>query len=203
MTTKNNNFAPLYGLILAGGQSSRMAQDKAMMQYHGKPQMEVCYDLLHPLCEATYISARSGQRADVAIKHLPHLFDTFEEAGPMAGILTAMQEHRHAAWLVVACDLPFLDTTTLEYLIANRNPQQLATCYQSSSCEFPEPLCAIYEPAIVSKLLENLQEGKRCPRKVLINSPVKMLQQLQSNSLDNANTPTDFEEAKRQLEQEA
>ena len=54
---------------------------------------------------------------------------------------------RIKAWLVLACDLPFLDRATLQHLIAQRASARLATAYRSSSDGQPEPLCAIFEPA--------------------------------------------------------
>ena len=54
--------APLFGLVLAGGASTRMQQDKAALAYHGKPQLNWAYDLLADLCAATFISVRPDQR---------------------------------------------------------------------------------------------------------------------------------------------
>ena len=67
--------------------------------------------------------------------------------GPIAGIIAAQAQFPDAAWLVVACDLPQLDDTTLEDLKSRRDPRRLATAFLSDVDGMPEPLCAIYEPA--------------------------------------------------------
>ena len=53
--------APLYGLVLAGGRSTRMGQDKSLISYHGKAQREYMADLLGQWCSRTFISCRGDQ----------------------------------------------------------------------------------------------------------------------------------------------
>ena len=115
----------------------------------------------------------------------------------MGGILSAMQAHPGAAWLVVTCDLPFLDKESIQYLISHRNPYRFASCFKSSTSEFPEPLCAIYEPKIKMRLLQYLALGYRCPRKVLINTPTQVLKQIKENALNNINFKDEYNEARR------
>lgn len=55
-------MTPLYGLVLAGGVSARMGQDKAELSYHGAPQLQVAYETLSPLVERCFVSVRPAQR---------------------------------------------------------------------------------------------------------------------------------------------
>ena len=48
------------GLVIAGGKSTRMQQDKAMIQYHGMPQYQYVYNILQPFCSETFISLHAG-----------------------------------------------------------------------------------------------------------------------------------------------
>ena len=164
----------LFGLILAGGASTRMQRDKAALQYHGKSQLEWAFELVSQVCAATFVSIRPDQRNDAARAPFPQIVDREPGAGPLAGISAALQEHPKAAWLVVACDLPFLTEDTLRHLIANRDPQRLATAYRSAHDGLPEPLCAVWEPAAREPALAHLANGKQCPRKFLINSDVEL-----------------------------
>ena len=193
---------PLYGLVLAGGPSSRMESDKALLDYYGKPQAEICYELLSSRCESTFISSRSNQWSDEALNRLPRIHDTFLGIGPMGGILSAMQKFPSAAWLVIACDLPFLDQGTLDYLLANRGPYKMATCFQSAKNEFPEPLCTIYEPKAFPRLLQFLGMGYLSPGKVLMHSPIKLVKQRNANSLENINTREEYLKARKEIERE-
>lgn len=186
---------PLYGLVLAGGKSVRMKRDKSSLMYHGRPQSGHCFDLLSRHCEKVFLSNREEQAQSVDHRDLPQIHDTFLDIGPLGGILSAMASHRGAAWLVVACDLPFVTAATIEALIRQRDPFKMATAYQSSHDGLPEPLCAIYEPKGYARLVQFLGNGCTCPRKILINSRIRLLQQDDLSSLDNVNDPQEYEKA--------
>jgi len=183
----------LFGLVLAGGRSARMGRDKALLTYgDGRPQAVVAYELLQEFCGRVYLSVRTRRET---LSQWPQLVDRYDEIGPMAGILTALDEHREAAWLVVACDLPFLNRETLRQLLAARDPQRIATAFRSAHDGLPEPLCAIYEPAARARLLEFVTHGLHCPRKALINSPVHLVELANHRALDNVNDPLEYERA--------
>ena len=177
-----------------------MGFDKGTVNWFGKEQRYFLADLLQPLSTEVFISCREDQRANITNGY-PVLTDTFTNLGPYGAILSAFREQPDSAWLVIACDLPLLDSETLEYLVANRDPSKLATAYQSPDNEFPEPLIAIWEPKSYHQLLSFLSLGYSCPRKVLINSDVKLLQAQNPESLTNVNTPEDLEKVKRMLHQ--
>ncbi|HEY8240069.1 MAG TPA: NTP transferase domain-containing protein [Kiritimatiellia bacterium] len=185
------NSSKLYGLVLAGGRSKRMGQDKALMVLQGRPQLDVCVELLGTVCERVFVSTRPDQADEPGRKKHPQIVDAFGEIGPMGGILSAMAEHPGWAWLVVACDLPRLDASTLRHLIAHRNVSRLATAYRGHE-NLPEPLCAIYEPAYFERLKEFLDQGIQCPRKAMIRSDVELLELPDPRVLENVNTPGDF-----------
>ena len=100
---------------------------------------------------------------------------------------------------MVACDLPLLDKTTLEYLVENRNLSQTATTFRSPVNKFPEPLVTIWEPRGYPVLLNFLAQGYSCPRKALINSPIEMLEVSNAAALRNVNTPEELEEIMGQI----
>ena len=98
--------APLYGLVLAGGASTRMQRDKAALLYHDRPQLDWTYDLLSEVCERVFVSVRQDQVEDEVRNRFPKIVDRLRDKGPIAGIAAAQAEVPEAAWLVVACDLP-------------------------------------------------------------------------------------------------
>lgn len=186
---------PLNGLVLTGGRSSRMGEDKGALAYHGRSQTEFCYELLSSFCDQTFISLRSEQGAEAPYARFPQIHDTLLGYGPIGGIISAQKAHPDAAWLVLACDLPYVSRGTIENLVANRNPYKLATAYVSANDGFPEPLCAIYEPKSIFRLINFLALGYHCPRKVLINSDTWLLDLPESAALDNVNTPEERDRA--------
>jgi molybdopterin-guanine dinucleotide biosynthesis protein A len=190
---------PLFGLVLTGGRSSRMKTDKALLEYHGRPQAMVIYDLLLEVCERVYVSSRKDQWQQGLLSKLPEIHDMFLGLGPLSGILSAMQTHPQAAWLVVACDLPYVNRGTIETLVKNRNPFKMATCFKSALSHLPEPLCSLHEPKIRTRLLENLGMGNLSPRDIFMNSPVKTVDQTECENLENVNSEEEYKKAKSKL----
>lgn len=183
---------PVYGLVLTGGASRRMGQDKAALVYHEKPQADRAAELLQTVCTQVFVSCRADQAEAVGRRGHAQIHDQFLGLGPLSGILSAMTAHPEAAWLVVACDLPRLDAALLQTLAAGRRPWSFATAFAGSD-GFPEPLCTIYEPKARSRLLQFLAMDYDCPRKMLINSPVQLLTPPDPEALVNANEPADRE----------
>jgi molybdopterin-guanine dinucleotide biosynthesis protein A len=187
-----SSASDVYGLVLSGGASRRMQHDKALIDYHGQPQLRWTYRLLSLVLQRVFISVRANQRDEPVRRDLPQIVDAFDDAGPAAGILSAQALYPKAAWLVVACDLPRLDAETLQHLLRARDPQREATAFISSHDGLPEPLCALWEPASHGKLLERVQAGRSCPRKALIQGDTQLLQPLSALALDNINTPEEL-----------
>ena len=193
------SLPPLRGLVLAGGQSQRMQTDKGRLSYHGLEQREYAARLLATVCTDVHVSCRPDQVATLPTGLLP-LPDRFLDLGPMGGILSAFQLDPNAAWLVVACDLPFLSKATLRHLAAHRNGAKMATAFQSPENEFPEPLITIWEPRGYGTLLRFLGLGYSCPRKALINSDIELLAAPDPNELRNVNTPEEAAIARQELD---
>ncbi len=194
----SSEIAPLYGLILSGGKSQRMGQDKGALQYHGIEQREYEARLASQFCNQTFISCRM-QQDELIESSFEKLYDRFDGLGPYGGILSAFQQHPNAAWLTLACDLPYLAKDSLALLVKGRNPSKLATCFYNPETEFPEPLITIWEPRAYPVLLEFLSQGFSCPRKVLINTDVEILEMPDIAQMKNANTDVDREEAMNYL----
>ncbi len=188
---------PIFGLVLTGGKSTRMKKDKSSLKFHNKPQAICAFELLLPLCEKVFISRRKGQKMVARESKLPHIYDLkkLSDRGPLSGILSAMAKFPKAAWLILACDLPFVDDKTLRHLLRYRDSTKIATAYKSRFNDLPEPLCAIYEPKAQRRLLTFFAKGITCPRKILINSKVRLLKLKNKKALDNINTPEEYQKA--------
>jgi molybdenum cofactor guanylyltransferase len=187
--------APVYGLILAGGSSTRMHKDKAALQYQGKSQLDRAFDLAGRHVDKVFVSVRANQAADPTRAQRPLILDSVEGEGPIVGIRSALAAHPHVAWLVLACDLPFLSDTALSQLLRQRDPTALATAFRSTHDGLPEPLCAIWEPAAAAALAVYQADGGRCPRKFLIRHAAPLLEPLDRHALDNVNTPEEYTQA--------
>ncbi len=187
-------IAPVQGLVLAGGESVRMGTDKGLLNFYGKNQREVVIDLLKRNHLKTYLSVREEQEIEIENK----ITDKFIGLGPFGAICSAFQENPDVAWLVIATDLPFVNDAIIQKLLKHRNPSKAATAIKGKSKQFPEPLITIWEPKSYTLLLNYLAQGYSCPRKVLINSDVEIVE-VDDEFIRNINSPEDFKAAHKEI----
>lgn len=195
--------APVYGLILAGGASSRMHRDKAALLYRGRTQLNRAFDLASAHVDRVFVSVRANQADEPIRSEKPLIVDLAglaETQGPIVGIRSAMAAHPDAAWLVIACDLPFLSDAALEQLLKERDSSVLATAFRSAHDGLPEPLCAIWEPTAATALAAYQREGGRGPREFLRRYPASLIKPHDRQALDNVNTPEEYTLAQAELE---
>ncbi len=182
----------IYGLVLAGGRSKRMGRDKALIRVDGETQLSRALHLLDSFVERVFVSTRVDQQDEPERRKYHQIVDRYENLGPIAGILSALQEHSDVGWLILACDLPTIDETTIRFLLENKSTDHPFSAYKSSHDGLPEPLCAYYAAGTGSIIQPLIDDGIICPRKVLIRSDTHLLDQPNPAALDNINTPQDL-----------
>ena len=185
-------IAAVKGLVLVGGKSTRMGQDKSNLDYFGKPQKIVAKQLLESNNLETFYSVQNASEYD------DEIHDKFLNLGPFGGICSAFQKDPNAAWFVLATDVPFVNDQIIKLLLNQRNPGKIATAIKGKGKDFPEPLITIYEPKAYPILLQYLAQGYSCPRKALINSEVEIVE-VDDDFIRNVNTPVDFTNAKNEI----
>jgi molybdopterin-guanine dinucleotide biosynthesis protein A len=172
-----------------------MGQDKAQLKRGGQSQLAYVVELLQGFLERVFVSARAEQQSEQERSRYEQILDRYQDLGPLAGILSAMEAHPHADWLVVACDLPNLDAQTISHLLENRAEDRPFSSYISSHDGLPEPLCAIYSAGGAAILRGFVADGIKCPRKILMRSDTLLLDQPNPRALDNVNTPDDLRDS--------
>lgn len=175
-----------------------MGRDKAALEYPGGRQLEAAHALVSRHVAHAWVSVRAAQAADPVRSALPRIVDGDTGQGPIAGIIAAQSAHPGAAWLVVACDLPFLDDATLAHLLAHRGRAPV-TAYRSAHDGLPEPLCAVYEPGTREAILAFVANGRHCPRKFILSLGIALLELPEAGALDNVNTPEEYAGARARL----
>ncbi len=185
----------LNGLVLAGGRSRRMGNDKAHLRHGDDTQLAFAVRLLEACVPRVFVSTRAEQADDPERARFALIVDRYDDLGPVAGILSAMDSDPQAAWLVLACDLPNVTAATLAALLAARDPARPFTAFRSSVDDLPEPLCAVYEPAARPLLDDYVAAGIACPRKIMIRADTRLVVQPDPRALHNVNTPADLEDS--------
>ena len=170
-----------------------MGTDKALLMRDGQSQLAYAVELLKCCVDEVFVSTRPDQREEGERARYNQIVDQYENIGPVAGILTALEGYPDVDWLVVACDLPNIDKATIEALLAQRRSSQPFIAYRSSHDGLPEPLCAVYRSGCTEIVRRSVEGEINCPRKILIRSETLLLDQPDPRSLDNVNTPDDLQ----------
>lgn len=190
---------PLRGLVLAGGQSLRMGEDKASLVVGGRTLLEGSVELLQQLVISVHVGIRADQATDQLRRRFAVLIDEPGLAGPAAALAAAWQHDPACAWLVLACDMPGVERGGLDVLIAARDPARGGTAWRGTAGDLPEPLCAIWEPATLARLAavareagNGLQSQTLSPRALLADADPLLLNPARPGALNSLNTPADL-----------
>jgi molybdopterin-guanine dinucleotide biosynthesis protein A len=195
----NENVA---GFVLAGGRSSRMGRDKALLEIGGVTLIVRAVTLVRSvLDEPTVIASKAGNES----LGLRMVADDFPGYGPLAGIATALHISKTPWNLVIACDLPYLTKPWLEYLI-ERALKSEADAVVPMNVRGPEPLCAMYHKNAEQRIRTGVEGGIRKVTDSFANLHVEHVEPdewkaFASGGLlfKNVNSPADYKEAKTRL----
>jgi len=190
----------LYGLVLAGGESVRLGEDKALARIHeGISQLDWSLRALSPFCRAVWVAARDARRArELALEEQGTVYDEPEVPGPMAGVMAGLRRAQGGGLFVLACDMPFVDPAQLLQLKSRREQSAHATCFRGSDGK-PDPMCAIYEERSLRALQEWVSRRQYSLRDFLQGVKVETVTPADCEWLASVNTPEDLERARNFL----
>jgi len=178
-------------IILAGGSSRRMGQDKSMLLIKGKPIIELIRDQLRPLFgQRIIISANDPVR--YAFLGLPVVTDESAGQGPLMGIACGLRASPCDVNLVIACDIPRIDAALVNQLI-DRIGENDVMLPRTAGGNF-EPLFAVYRKSILPLIDAALRRGIRRIIDVFDGARVGILAIDDAPWLRNLNTPADYRE---------
>ena len=196
-------------LILAGGRSTRMGQDKAWLLLDGQPLVERVVRRVLPLASELIISTNAPDRFDELARVLPVpvrlVADLYPQVGPFAGLHAGLAAAANELVLALATDLPFVNLDLLRYLIG------LAAGYDAVVPLTPgpnpgrpelEPLHALYRRTCLPAIERHLAAGDRRVVSFLADVRVRAVPPEEIVRFDpdcrsffNVNTPEEWEEA--------
>ena len=171
------------GYVLAGGRSSRMGQDKALLPFRGLVLAEAV---------ARQVELAAGNVTLVGHPDLGGIPDLYPGEGPLGGILTALH-HTSTDWnLIVACDLPGVTAGFLEWLLSETGSAQAPALLPYSAGGRAEPLCAAYHRHILPGLESAFASGVRKVTAALEGLGAMRLDVSEEAIFQNVNTPEDW-----------
>jgi len=142
-----------YAIIFAGGKSSRMGEDKALLPFGGYPTLtEFQYARLGTLFQKVYISAKDNKfDFDCTV-----IKDTYKESSPLVGIISVFETLNVEEVFILSVDAPFVNRDTMEKLVAHNENGLDAIVAQSPSGV--QPLCGLYKKSVLPLAYEQLEK---------------------------------------------
>jgi len=201
----------LCGVVMCGGKSSRMEQDKGLLLQNNKTWASMAAQKLKPFVSEVYFSINLSQFATYSqVFEISKLIpDRFDVHGPLGGLLSAHQKLESMNLLIIACDMIDIKPITIENLVYHFNKYQKPlshlekvwgdtseACVYKNKTEF-EPLLGIYTAKGLDKLIELITQNKLQKHSMkhtleLLNSSEILIQDSQMAEFKNYNTQNDI-----------
>lgn len=192
-------------IILAGGRSSRMGTDKALLPLTNTPHSTFLAHLaatLSSLCDELLLVARDEEQAarySVAVAGIRIVTDKVPDYGPLMGIYSGLSAMQAARALIVAVDMPFVQPAIVSLLLTRASTLAITVPVVNT---VPQVLCAVYPRALLPQIETSIAQGRRDPRSLLASAPVQYIDEAQLRAVDpqlrsfiNVNTPEEWRES--------
>jgi len=192
----------IYGLVVCGGQSTRMGTDKSLLDYHGSPQRYYLYDLLQPFCEAVFLSCNEQQAAGIpdtcnVITDRP----VYHNTGPMAALLSAFDRFPDKTFIVLACDYPFFTPEEIKQLAHAAKQDITAAAFCHHDNDIYEPLLAAYHPEAGVLIKQAFDRQQYSLQRLLRDMHAVKLFAGADRAIQSVDTPEDYRDAARETKQ--
>lgn len=191
--------APLSAIVLAGGASRRLGQDKAALVFGGRPLLQRTVECLAGLCDEIIVAGGSRPANPLPV-HVRFIPDQLPGRGPLAGIQSGLRVISTDRALTVACDMPFLNPALLTFMAGMpRDYQALVPEWAGQR----HPLHAIYARSCLPAIDSVLSEGLNAVDEILPRVQLRIVPEAEIAALDprglslfNLNEPQDLDTAR-------
>jgi molybdenum cofactor guanylyltransferase len=181
-------------IVLAGGQSRRMGQDKALLELNGESLLQCTTDLALAVSRSVLVVTAWPDRYKSAVSIDCRWVVDRQNEGPLVGFAQGLTTVATDWVLLLSCDLPNLDAATIAHWM-----QDLAAIPAGTIAYLPqgekgwEPLCGFYRASCRVELQQFIDGGGRSFQQWLQTQSVAVLPVGDRAMLDNCNTPEDWQ----------
>ena len=174
------------GIVIAGGKSSRMGTNKALMKYSGKMLIEHAISIIEPLSNQIIISSNEPL---LQLKY-NNITDKINDVGPIGGLYSCLMESNTNFNIVIPCDAPHIESNLYKLLIENsENVDAVIPRLPNGKLE---PLVACYSKSIIPVIESSINSGDYKLVNLLSKLKVKYIDINNINQFKNINTPKDI-----------
>jgi len=160
----------LTGIILAGGLSSRMGQDKGLILYKDQALVQYSIAALEPLCSEILISTNNPEYKKFGYSLVP---DIYKECGPIGGIYSALRVSQHDNNLICPCDMPFVTPELFHQILDEIEKDETPVVASSNDKAFPT--LGYYHRNSVTSIEKQIKKGHYKLMMLLIELKAKQI----------------------------
>ena len=190
--------------VLAGGKSSRLGTDKALLKIHGETLLERAVALSTHVTDKVFVVGEKAKLTGIGNV----VEDAYNGCGPLGGIHAALRHSSTDGNLLLAVDMPFVTEKFLRFLISiSQQFDSVVTVPQSGGRL--QPLCAIYRKVFAEVAEQALQRGKYKVDPLFDHVSTRIIEEKElaaagfsAEIFENVNTPDDWEQAQRRISQD-
>lgn len=180
------------GVVLAGGKSSRMGRNKALLPFENGTLLGKVIERMQSVFSRVILSVHQAEaHPDMALPQVP---DHYAETGPMGAIASLLESGEHRIFCV-ACDMPFLNPALIEFLCEFSDCDAVLPVWHGRI----ESLHALYSDALLPEFQRLLAEGRFKVADALLQAHVRYVNESEIKPIDpkgesfrNVNTPDDY-----------
>lgn len=186
-------------IILAGGKSSRMGEDKALLEYEGKYFIERIAGELSFFDERIIARGNNSGLTEIAESGWEIIPDIYPDHGPMGGLHAALKECKSDRMFIVTCDMPLITEEMARKICSEMSTKSGSTAYDAVIAVTEDgkyhPLCGIYKKELYESMEEHLKKNNNRMMEVLKKCRLKYLylDGQESKQLMNVNTREEYE----------
>lgn len=185
------------GVVLAGGLSTRMGRDKALLSWGDTDFLHIVLNKLAPVCAELIVVSNLPRRLDPAVRVVP---DLFLQCGPLAGIHAGLTAAANEYIFVAACDMPFLNTEAAAYMIAAGQAYDAAVPRVDGRLH---PLHGLYRQTCLPVAAAMLEQGRFKVAELLYQIKLREISETEITRFDrelktlkNINTEDDYKRSR-------
>ncbi len=180
-------MSQINGVVMAGGNSSRMGLDKSFIQYNGQAQYLHVQKLLSAFCNEVYYSTKTDKfKSEKTILDSPELGDI----GPISGIVTCLEKLQSPVF-ILGVDYPLIQAEDIEQIYNLHSENFMASVFYNPQSGFLEPLIGIYEPAVLPFLKDAIKSGNTSIQNILSNASTQKIIPLNIQRIKSFDLPED------------
>ena len=185
------------GIILAGGKSSRMGEDKGFLKLNGKTFMSSIIAALNPIVGEIIIVSNNSE---YDVFNLKRVADSMEDSGPLAGLYSGLLHSETENNIVLSCDVPLISSSVLKKLLEGAPSEAEVIQFESEGKTMP--LVAMYKKKCRHHFLKLLQTNERRLRFAIDQLDVKTitLDSELGKTVRNINTISELNDLKHEFE---